>query len=99
MKSERDLNWCRCRINDVDQQIIRLIAKRMLIAMRVAKVKMKADRAVFDGAREQAVISSRKRLGEHFHLEGRFVQDLMHLLMDYSKRVQADLMFREQVGV
>ena len=99
MKKERDLNWCRCRINDVDRQIIRLVAKRRLIALRVAKVKMKTDREVFDGTREQAVISSRKRLGEHLHLEGRFVKDLMRLLMDYSKAVQQDFMFREQIGV
>lgn len=89
----KDLSGWRMKIDDVDNKLIKLLAKRNQIARRIARTKMTFGIAVFDAERETQVIRNRQKLASVFGLKKDFVQALMRLVMKASKEVQKEVMF------
>lgn len=87
-----DLSGWRMEIDDVDSNLIKLLARRNQIARKIARTKMTSGIAVFDAERETQVIRRRQELASVLGLKKDFVQALMRLVMKASKEVQKEVM-------
>lgn len=85
-----DLDHLRTQIDQVDDQILELFGMRMALAQDIARVKSKTGRAIFDPERERQKIEDVKRRAPE-GLENE-TEELFNLLMDLSKRSQAQAM-------
>ncbi|AEH07235.1 chorismate mutase [Methanothermococcus okinawensis] len=83
------LNAIRCRINEIDEQLIALMAERTQFAGEIARLKMALDMPINDEKREREIQEKTRKLCEKYN---NFNPDLalkiLKLLMDYNKEIQ-----------
>ena len=88
-----DLSVYRERINDIDDQMVRLFVERMQVAAEIAGAKAEQNLPVLDLKREQAVLQKvMEKAGEDFEI---YARKLYQTLFDVSKSYQADILARE----
>lgn len=90
MKPQNLTEWRR-RIDNVDEQILILLAERKQIAKSIATVKMSNKSDVLDSDREMKVLYARQNLAVKLGLKKELVASLMVLLMRYSKEAQKEV--------
>ena len=57
-----DLMECRKRLDEIDQEIVRLFEERMSVCKQVAEDKIRSGKAVYDGEREKQKLFRRSPL-------------------------------------
>lgn len=87
----KDLTEIRRELDQVDQEIVALFEKRMMLAAQVAQYKMNAGMPVLDRSREEAVLHSRANMLQDPRL-AEDVRELFECLMTLSRREQEQLM-------
>ncbi|MBQ1579947.1 MAG: chorismate mutase, partial [Firmicutes bacterium] len=81
-----DLKDYRDKINDIDEQMVRLFEERMEVSAEIAKYKKENRLPIYDGARERSKLEAvNEQLPEHLRDYG---LSLYSLLMDLSKTYQ-----------
>ena len=81
-----DLKNCREKINEIDEQMVRLFEERMEVSAEIAKYKKENRLPIYDGARERSKLEAvNEQLPEHLRDYG---LSLYSLLMDLSKTYQ-----------
>ena len=81
-----DLKDCREKINEIDEQMVRLFEERMEVSAEIAKYKKENRLPIYDGARERSKLEAvNEQLPEHLRDYG---LSLYSLLMDLSKTYQ-----------
>ena len=86
-----DLQECRRKIDEIDEEILRLFQKRMEICEDVAAYKIKAGKKVLDPERERQKIETLKsRADSEFNALG--VQELFQQIMAISRKRQYQLL-------
>ncbi len=75
-------------IDEIDEGLIMLLYERAKIAKEIAKLKSKRDLPMRDDDREKEVIENSKRLAKG-KLDEEFVEGLMKLVLEYSKKIQS----------
>ena len=85
---QRELDDIRKGIDDVDNGIVKLLAQRRELALRLAKVKKALDVPIYDRAREQALVERVKKWGAAHKLNEEFVEVVFRLIVMNSKEVQ-----------
>ncbi len=78
----------RVEINDVDTQIIELIAKRQQIALAIGEYKKQNNLPVFDPKREILLREFHKSICEKYSVAPDLVAKLFELLIEESRKVQ-----------
>lgn len=68
MKMDNSLLQLRIEIDSIDEKIIKLIAKRMVVVQKVGIYKKKNGILPLDKTRWKQVIQSRKKMGEKYGL-------------------------------
>ncbi|MBQ5589005.1 MAG: chorismate mutase, partial [Anaerotignum sp.] len=82
-----DLSVYRERINDIDDQMVRLFVERMQVSAEIAGAKAEQNLPVLDLKREQAVLQKvMEKAGEDFEI---YARKLYQTLFDVSKSYQA----------
>ena len=77
---------CREKINEIDEQMVRLFEERMEVSAEIAKYKKENRLPIYDGARERSKLEAvNEQLPEHLRDYG---LSLYSLLMDLSKTYQ-----------
>jgi chorismate mutase len=84
----RDLDEIRVGIDAADDGIVKLLAERRALVIRLARIKKVLDIPVYDRAREQALVDRVKKLGKSQQLNEEFVEVLFRLIMMNSKETQ-----------
>jgi monofunctional chorismate mutase len=88
------LDDLRVQINDIDDNIIRLLIDRMNISIEVGKYKIENNIKVLDTGREKQVmerlINYKNSLSDENIDEG-FIKELWTIIMNYSKELQKNL--------
>ena len=87
-KAAKELERIRAGIDEVDNSMVRLLAKRRQLAIELAGVKKVLDIPIYDRRREQALIDRVKRWGTEHGLNEEFVEVLFRLIVMNSKEVQ-----------
>lgn len=83
-----DLEEIRKQIDITDENIVRLIAKRMSYIAMVAEYKRKNNLSVYDPRREAQIIQSKKILAHDLDLDKVLVEKIFSALMEASRNTQ-----------
>lgn len=86
----KDLNEIRIAIDQIDQEIVRLIEKRMALTAEVAEYKIGTGKPVLDEVREQQKIASVKELACCEHNK-EAIAELFKQIMRISREQQKDI--------
>lgn len=79
------LDELREEIEEIDRDIVELIARRTYVADAVAGVKEQRDLATTDEAQEEAVMARAGRNAESFDLDSNLVKAVFRLLIELNK--------------
>ena len=86
----RALAPLRGQIDDIDHELLRLLARRMNLSRQIATLKQQARMSVYQSARWNAVMQDRLRQAEALGLDSTFTKELLEKIHAESVRVQLD---------
>lgn len=89
----KDLSWCRARIDEIDEKLMALFEERMTIVLDVARYKKENNLPIFNKVREDEVIKKNLNRINNEALKVH-AENMLHSLMDISKDYQC-----ENIGV
>lgn len=84
----QQLNTLREGIDELDTQLVELLAKRNKITTEVGKIKAQAGMAVYVPEREKALIASRRAQAESLGVSADLTEDLLRRVMRESYHTQ-----------
>jgi len=87
-RTRKELEAIRAGIDAVDNDIVRGLARRRALAIRLARVKKVLKVPIYDRKREKALVDRVKRWGAAHELNEEFVEVLFRLIIMNSKEVQ-----------
>ena len=87
MDNTIDLGELRARLDDIDEQIVRLYEERMEVCDQVADYKIATGRRVLDSERERSKLASVKAL-THNEFNAKGVEELFEQIMSMSRKLQ-----------
>ena len=85
------LESVRDRIDNIDHHIIELLGQRLLCSKRAGEIKKEMGGEIYDGARENHVLSELKNLGGIFGLPPISIEELYEVIFRYSKNIQRSI--------
>ena len=85
-----DLSALRSRIDELDHELLRLLAERMDVSRRISTLKREAGMSVYQPKRWEAVLADRLQQAEGLALDQAFVKELLEKIHGESVRVQME---------
>lgn len=85
---QKHLNTLRQQIDEIDQELLKVLSKRMLIAAEIGQYKRDNNVAIFQLQRWFEILDSRKDWGKNQGLAEKFIYELYQLIHKNSIRVQ-----------
>ena len=85
---QTDLESIRKGIDAADDEIVRQLAKRRELVIRLARIKKVLDLPIYDRKREQALVDRVKAWGAKHELNEEFLEVVFRLVIMNSKEVQ-----------
>lgn len=83
-----ELRETRELIDDLDQELIALLARRALLSRRAARAKAELGHGVRDPAREASLLEARRRWAREHGLEPAGIDEIFQAILGFSRRVQ-----------
>lgn len=93
-----DIDQIRSDIDQVDTEILRLLAERKSHALRMARLKGIADRPSRDQSREEDLIADRVSAASQHNLDSELIIKLWRTIVNDSVRIQQEALGRETGG-
>lgn len=93
-----DLDHYRSEIDEIDEQIMKLMAHRQAQVIKIAHLKAKEGLRAYQPARHQEVVGSRKRQAEIYGLNPAMVVAIWHAIMDESIRIQEEVFHKKSAS-
>jgi len=81
----------RAAIEQVDDQIVAALARRMALARAMAEAKQEVGQSILDPAREVAVVTRAARAARQLGLPDREVRGLYWSILAMSRRAQVEV--------
>ena len=94
----KDLDYCRNRIDEIDQKLIELFEERMNIVVDVARYKEANNLPIFNKQREDEVIAKNVARVKDEALKS-YTRDMLHSLMDISKEYQCEKIGKREAAL
>ena len=85
-----DLSALRSRIDELDHEMLRLLAERMDVSRRMSALKRDAGMRVYQPKRWEAVLADRLQQAEGLSLDQAFVKEILEKIHGESVRVQME---------
>ena len=82
---DRSLDELRREIEDIDREIVELIARRTYVADTVAAVKEERDLPTTDESQEERVMERAGENAERFDVDANLVKAIFRLLIELNK--------------
>ncbi len=82
------LNCLRDQIDDLDHQLVELLARRQEVVEEVVAFKKERQLSVYHPAREADMIDARRRHGRQVGLDADYLEEIFRNIMRYSRSVQ-----------
>ena len=82
------------RINEVDGELLVLLAERRACSRRMAEAKQQGSHPIRDRKREEALLVDRIRRGRALELDANLVTGVFHAIIEDSVRLQQELLQR-----
>ena len=86
----------RKKINKVDSEIIKLLAKRRELSRKIIRLKNENQSSIRDRAREKELLTQLIELGKKEGLDSDFVKKVFHQIIDDSVKLQNKILNREK---
>lgn len=80
----REINECRKDIDEIDDEIAVLLAKRMVLSKEIGKIKKKEGKHIGDETREDEIVT---RIAEGKE-EGRAIAEIYQTIFKVSRELQ-----------
>ena len=88
--AEMELDELREEIEDIDRELVELIARRTYVADTVANVKAERDLPTTDEEQEQRVMNRAGENAERFDVDANLVKAIFRLLIELNKVEQRE---------
>jgi len=95
--TEQKLEALRNKIDDIDRQIVSLLAKRQIEVEHVLALKKAHNLPVYHPAREENLISERRDQGGETGLDPNYIEELYRLILRQSRTEQAAHLAQKRV--
>ncbi len=86
-----DIERLRQRIDEVDDEIIRLLAERTALSEEIGHWKVKHAKTAFQSERYEAMMVDKERRAERYGASPELVRELFDLIHDASLKVQSEI--------
>lgn len=83
-----DLSELRARIDELDRQLVRVLAERLAVCHEVARIKERSDTPVIQPARVRDVVTSRRQWAIDVGVDPDFVEQVMRVLLAETHRIE-----------
>ena len=91
VQTTENLSVRRKQIDELDEQLLTLLAKRMRISQEIGTYKLEHNMPVLQSGRYDQLLKSRQDMGSKLNLSGEFVDSIVKAIHEESVRVQLDL--------
>lgn len=95
--TEQKLEDLRNKIDDIDQEIVALLAKRQVAVEHVLALKKAHNLPIYHPAREENLISERRNQGIETGLDPDYIEELYRLILRQSRTEQAAHLAQKRV--
>jgi prephenate dehydrogenase len=85
-----ELREARDLIDELDQELVTLLARRAELARRAARAKADLGEGVRDPAREVRLVRERRRWATELGLDPESVSQIFHAILRFSRRLQSE---------
>lgn len=85
---QQGLNKCRQAIDEIDSQLLDLLAKRRVVTTEVGRLKSEAGKPVFDAQREQSLYAARRAEAETKGVSPDLIEDVLKRIIQDSYTTQ-----------
>lgn len=85
---DMDLDELRTEIEDIDREIVELVARRTYVADTIAEVKAERDLPTTDESQEERVMERAAENAERFEVDANLVKAVFRLLIELNKAEQ-----------
>jgi prephenate dehydrogenase len=85
-----DLRETRDLIDELDAELLGLLARRAQLARRVGRMKAKLGKAVLDRRREAELLEARRARAAELELDPASIEDIFRAVLRFSRRVQGE---------
>ena len=87
---EKSLDELRTEIEDIDRELVELIARRTYVADTIAEVKAEEGLPTTDESQEQQVMDRAGKNAEQFDVDANLVKAIFRLLIELNKVEQRE---------
>jgi len=94
-----ELEEIRKKIDDIDNQIISLLAERFSFAKEIAEYKQKHNKDIFDAGRIEQILKERQQTAKELGLEPSLINSLFEGIIDDSMKLQKKLIEKSKDGI
>lgn len=88
MLTKNSLSFLRDEINNLDKKIVKLLAKRKNLVLKIAQSKIKNNQTIRDLVREKNMLNELSIVGKKYHLNPKYIQRLFKLIIEESVLTQ-----------
>ena len=87
----QDLQQLRSTLNNLDSQIVQLLAQRSEVCHDVGRFKLKHNLPVVDEKREQQLVDRLMQLAVKQNLSTQLIQEIYGIVLQHSRSIQQKL--------
>lgn len=87
-QEQKQLNCLRDQIDDLDHQLVELLARRQEVVDEVVAFKKERQLSVYHPAREADMIDARRQHGREVGLDADYLEEIFRNIMRYSRSTQ-----------
>lgn len=91
-QTTENINVLREQIDEIDEQILSLLSKRMRISQEIGTYKKEHNMPVLQSGRYTEILDKRGEMGTSLNLNGEFVKEIMKAIHEESVAIQMKLM-------
>lgn len=83
-----DLSALRARIDELDRELIRVLAERLAVCHEVARVKEQSDTPIIQPTRVRDVVTSRRQWAIEAGIDPDFAEQIVRVLLSETHRIE-----------
>lgn len=92
VQTTENISLLRRQIDEIDEQLLSLLARRMRISREIGTYKKEHNMPVLQSGRYNEIMDRREKMGRSMDLSPEFVQGIMKSIHDESVKVQMEIM-------
>lgn len=96
VQSTEDLSVLRAQIDELDNELLRLLSRRMRISREIGLYKLEHDMPILQTQRYDHILNSRAEQGERMDMSAKFVKQVLEAIHSESVRQQFTVMEKDK---